>query len=201
MKILYITISIFILISCISEKEENINQEVIELNNQALNYFQYANTPNKEQADSAILLLDKATSIDSNCFLCYTNKIMFYLIKQDYINALNANKELQRLKPEAPNFIIQEGLLNELNGDTITANKLYTKGLSKYREILNSHSNIEFDFKFEYINSLVISGFEKEAKIKLDELIQEYPNNEILNGFKIESKKEIMKIITAANNT
>lgn len=180
--------------------QSKINQRAIELNNKAVEYLQFGQ-PTTEQIDSAIYFLDMATEIEEDYFIAYTNKIIFLNMNKDYSRLLETNKELQRLRPNQPMWIIQEGLFQELSGDSLLAFDLYNKGLIMYDSIIRNDTTIGFDFEFEYIGSLILGNKPELAKKIFNELNSKYPNNEILKHFVLESKKELLLKITGANNS
>lgn len=199
MRILILTSLIVILFTSCADKNK-INQKAIDLNNKAVKYLQFGQLT-VGQIDSAIYFLDMATEMEKDYFIAYTNKIIFLNMNMDFPRLIETNKEIQRLRPKQPMWIIQEGIFYELYNDSIVANDLYKKGLSKYDSIIQNDTSIGFDIKFEYVNSLIMGNKPELAEKKFEELNNEYPDSEILEYFELKSKKELLKKITGAKNS
>ena len=102
-------------------KIDGINKKAIKYNKEAMDIV-FQRGWGEEQVDSALFLLNKAVDIDPNFYLAHSNKIMMLFKKKDFDQILITNKEMQRLSPEDPSLIIQEGLIYELKGDSLNSN-------------------------------------------------------------------------------
>ena len=92
---------------------------------------------------NAIILLDKATSIDSNYYLAYWNKLRLLSELKQYDKALVAAKHLIRANPTNPDIYVTIGTLYERLEDTVSANKYYINGLelsNKYLDTMTSQT-------------------------------------------------------------
>lgn len=88
--------------------------------------------------EQAILLLNKATEIDSDYFTAYWNKIAYQNKLKKYSSALKTATELNRLRPNMPEYYVTVGMLAEKTGDTISCNKYYKDGLAHFNNILDT---------------------------------------------------------------
>lgn len=190
------TIPILILLYLVScSEKKKFNQESIKLYNKAY-YFTQLNKLNDNQLDSAINLLDRATDIEQDYSNAYISRIQFLILKKDYNRALNTNKQIQRINPHQPMWIIQEGMIYELSGNIEKAKEIYNHGISKYELILEQAQEFELKLELEFIGSLVMANNPELAKNKLEEINQEYPNNKILKHFELMKKEDLLKQIT-----
>jgi len=177
-----------------SRSEYKPNPESIELNNKALEISMF-HRDDSLKVDSAIILLDKATEIDSLYFLGYANKIQFLMIKQDFPRLLETNKRIRELRPNQPNWIIQRALILELSGEIDKANTEYKKGINEYEQIMNSESDLSWEFELEFAQSLVMANHYDKAQEIINKLKKENPDLEIWNAFELQTKSELLKLM------
>ncbi len=196
---------ILITVSCGQDKtNSNIKQdapteyspkpEAIELNNKALE-ITMLQRDDSIKVDSAILLLDKATALDSLYFFGYSNKIQFLMIKQDFPRMLETNKRIRELRPNQPNWTIQRALILELSGEIEQANTEYKKGINEYERILDSEENLSWEFELEFAQSLVMANNYDKAQKIIKRLKKENPDLEIWKAFELQTKDEILKLM------
>jgi len=146
------------------------------------------------KVDSAILLLDLATELDSLYFLGYVNKIRFLMIKEDFKRLLETNKRIRQLRPGQPSWIIQRGLILELSGDIEEATVEYENGVKEYENILHSDSNLSWEFELEFAESLVLANnYERALKI-IEKMRDQYPDLEIWAAYKLHTKDELLEL-------
>ncbi len=114
--------------SNIHPKAKILNDSAISI---AMNYQNYV---------EAVSLLDKATQLDSNYFRAYRNKLTFQgLIKPfDTSKILVIIKNLNRLRPEDPEYYFNLGVIHFKIGDTILAEKYLNNALLHYNKILDT---------------------------------------------------------------
>ena len=147
------------------------------------------------KVDSAILLLDQATELDSLYFLGYANKVQFLIIKQDLPRLLETNKRLRELRPDQPNWTIQRALILELSGDIDKANTEYKKGIKEYEQIMDSEANLSWEFELEFAQSLVIANNYDKAQKVINRLRDENPDLETWEAFELQTKDELLKLM------
>src|SRR5690349_12858874 len=126
---LIILISLSLLFSCTTnEKKVKVDSKAVELNWEANSYVKYLENP--DSCRKALALLDQATKIDSNCYTCYYNKLMFYSTLNDYKAGIVAINNLIRLAPNAHDLYLTGGMLYERITDSISSKKYFEKSLS-----------------------------------------------------------------------
>ncbi len=182
-----------------SQSDYKPNAESIELNNKALEITMF-HRDDSIKVDSAILLLDKATEIDSLYFLGYSNKIQFLMIKQDYPRLLETNKRIKELRPNQPNWIIQRALIFELSGEIDKANSEYKKGINEYEQIMDSEAELSWEFELEFAQSLVMANHYDKAQEIINKLKKENPDLEIWKAFELQTKNELLKMMNKKKN-
>ena len=170
------------------------NPEAIELNNKALEITMF-HRDDLIKVDSAILLLDKVTELDSLYFLGYANNVQVLMIKQDFPRLLETNKRMRELRPNQPSWIIQRALILELSGDINKANTEYKKGIKEYEQIIDSEASLSWEFELEYAQSLVMANNYDKAQKIIDGLKEENPNLEIWEAFELQTKDELLKLM------
>jgi tetratricopeptide (TPR) repeat protein len=177
-----------------SQSDYKPNPESIELNKKALEITMFHRDV-LIKVDSAILLLNKATEIDSLYFLGYANKIQFLLIKQDFPRLLETNERIRELRPKQPNWIIQRALILELSGEIDEANTEYKKGIIEYEEIMDSEKNLSWEFELEFAQSLVMANNYDKALEIINRLKKENPDLEIWEAFELQTKDELLRLM------
>lgn len=173
-------------------KIDGIKRKAVNYNKEAMDIV-FQRGWGEEQVDSALFLLNKAVKIDPNFYLAHSNKIMMLIKKKDYDQMLITNKEMQRLAPDEPYLVIQEGLFYELKGDSLNSNLAFKKGVEQYDFILKNDTNIGSGFKFIAIQSLVVANEEEKAKLLLIQLKEENPENEMLQNYNYQTKREFLE--------
>lgn len=88
----------------------------------------------------AILLLDKATDIDSNYYNAYSYKLSLQWMLKKYNDALETAIHINRIRPNFPDSYVTIGLLYEKLRDTISSLKYFNSALKKYDNILDTMS-------------------------------------------------------------
>jgi tetratricopeptide (TPR) repeat protein len=130
-------------------KNHIINPDAIRLNDSAVAmiHSSYA-----EDYQKAILLLDQAIKIDSNYFNAYYNELTFYCQLRQYDNAIQAAKQILRIRPNSPDYYGTIGGLYYRMGDTIKANEYFKDGLVLYDKMLDTMNT-----KNNYYDQLIIN--------------------------------------------
>ena len=92
-KINVIVFLTFLAVSCNSQSNSHYDKKATELNNRAVNMI-------LDNPDSALILLDQATDIDSNYHVAYGNKVSVYLSQKDFENAIKSAEKGLIAKPD-----------------------------------------------------------------------------------------------------
>ena len=147
---------------------------------------------------NAIILLDKATSIDSNYYLAYWNKLRLLSELKHYDKALIAAKNLIRANPTNPDIYVTIGTLYERLEDTVSAGKYYNNGLELYNKYLDTMTSQTPNYDMLLMNkgiTLVMLGKDKEGNNLLKKIYDKQTDKdfkELLRGFMYKNKVEIM---------
>src|ERR1041385_6989411 len=92
--------------ACSNSNEEKhkpqFSSEAVKWNDSALSKYFYDN--DSLTLVKKIALLDKATSIDSNFYVAYMNKLAFQNEAKQYKQALNTVMRIIRLSPQTPDY-------------------------------------------------------------------------------------------------
>jgi tetratricopeptide (TPR) repeat protein len=140
------TFSIIALSSCgQNSTKHKINSAAIELNNKAMTLVQFID--NTDSSKKALFLLDKATLIDSNYFLGYYNKLMFYTQLKQVDKAISTVNKLIELRPAAHDLYLTGGILYEQTGDSISAKPYFEKSLAICDQVLDTMSSKSRDYE------------------------------------------------------
>lgn len=86
----------------------------------------------------AMVLLNKAISIDSQYLKAYKNKITFELMQAQYDSALITSKKISELFPDEIDCTFLSGLLYEKKGDTISSKFYFLKALENCNRIISA---------------------------------------------------------------
>lgn len=128
---------------------------------------------NADSSKKAIGLLDSATTLDTNYYLGYFNKLMFLNSLKQYDEAILATQNLIRLRPDAHDLYILGGVFCEKNNDTISSKKYFQKSLLICNVVLDTMSFKNSDYEMIMINkavNLIMLNKNAEANILLKKL-------------------------------
>lgn len=200
---LIVLLSVFVLACNTTPKNQNsivetkdeyvIDSNAMALNDQAMKLHIFG--PNDSLLlDSAIYLLDKATNMDSNYFIAYSNKIMYLFMKGDWDRALETNRKIRDLQPGVPNWIMREGWINEMLGKTSQANYYYKEGVISFEELLSDSSKYHWTIEFDYAHALVFVDQYEQGEMVIEKLQKQYPNELTLIGYELPKKELILTI-------
>jgi len=81
-----------VLLACNSKKNSALEKEARALNNKAVKLM-------RDNPDSALILVDKAISIAKDNHIFYMNKAGIYCSKGEYVNAIEAPRQVLKIKP------------------------------------------------------------------------------------------------------
>jgi len=150
----------------------------VQLNNQAMTLVAYIENPDSSR--KAISLLDKATTIDSNYFLGYSNKLMFFYQLKQFDKAILTNNKLIQLRPDAHDLYMTGGMLYEQIGDTVSSKTHFTKSFTICNAVLDTMNRKNRDFVMlttnQAINLIMLNDSANANKI-LEDLYESQPND------------------------
>jgi tetratricopeptide (TPR) repeat protein len=128
-----------------STTKHKVDPAAVQLNNQAMKLVAFID--NKDSSRKAISLLDKATAIDSNYFLGFYNKLMFYNQLKELDKAVLTVNKLIQLRPTAHDLYLTGGVLYERLGDTVSSNTYFQKSLAICNNVLDTMSAKNRDYE------------------------------------------------------
>jgi tetratricopeptide (TPR) repeat protein len=171
----FIFIFLFVVLYSCGQKatKYKIDQACVKLNNSAMKMVQYLK--NTDSSKKAIELLDSATTLDTNYYLGYFNKLMFLNSLRQYEKAILTTQNLIRLRPDAHDLYIIGGVFCEKNNDTITSKNYFQKSLAICNTVLDTMSLKNSGYEMIMINkvvNLVMLNKNSEANILLKKLIE-----------------------------
>jgi tetratricopeptide (TPR) repeat protein len=152
----------------------------------------------------AILLLDKATAIDSNYYTAYWNKYSFQWTLKQYDKALVTAKHLNRIKPDAPDYYVSIGLLYEKLGDTVSARQHFKDALVRYNNILDTMDSKNKNYDNLLINkavNLIFAGQQTEGNEMLKQLYEKHKDDMYAQAIEMFMNKSRQEIIDGFNQT
>jgi tetratricopeptide (TPR) repeat protein len=170
----------------------------VNLNNRAISLSRYIH--DQDSCKKAITLLDSATSIDSNYFLGYYNKLMFLNQLRQYDKAIAAVNHLIRIRPGINDLYLTGGMLFDKTGDTLTARLYFEKTLAICNTVLDTMNRKNRDYDILRMNkgiSLVMLGQQKTGNQILEHLYDgptDIPK-ELISTFINKSQSEILEQI------
>ena len=175
-------ITAFLLVALYSCRQKPVKHKVdpaaVQLNNQAMTMVRYIDNP--DSSKKAISLLDQATKIDSNYFLGYSNKLMFFFQLKQFDKLIQTNNKLIQLRPSAHDLYLTGGMFYEQIGDTVSANRYFTKSLTICNAVLDTMNNKNRDFVMlttnQAINLIMLNDSAKANNI-LKVLYDNQPDN------------------------
>jgi tetratricopeptide (TPR) repeat protein len=168
----------------------------VELNNKAMTLVQFIDNP--DSSTKAISLLDKATLIDSDYFLGYYNKLMFYNQLKQFDKAIVTVNKLIQLRPSAHDLYLTGGLLHEKISDTVSSRNYFEKSLAICNKVLDTMSNKNRDYAMLVSNkavNLVMLGDTVKANETLRQLYNSQSNEElkkVILSLMNKNKKELL---------
>jgi tetratricopeptide (TPR) repeat protein len=185
---LLLLLLLFSLYSCAQNTAKHVvNPQAALLEKQVIPLFAYSDNP--DSCKKALLLLDSATTVDSDFFMAYANKLnflggfsnkLFFLGNANQTNkAINAIDEIIRLQPNQIWFTLR-GNIYEKTGDTISAKKDFQKSLSICNQVLDTMSKNNQDYFMFVTNkavNLIMLNDSADANKILEALYENYTGN------------------------
>lgn len=167
---------IFLLIiffSSCTTKKHIVNEKAKELYRSAINSMKPFDTLSYKKA---ISLLDSAIEIDTNFYKAYFEKCAIQLQLEQYDNALETSKQLNRINPNNPdNFSITGSIYLKI-GDTISSKKCFQKAIIGYDKDANRIFISKKERNSILLNKamlLIMYGDEKEGRNILNQLYKD----------------------------
>ncbi|OSZ79897.1 hypothetical protein CAP36_01115 [Chitinophagaceae bacterium IBVUCB2] len=201
-------ITVFLLVASYScgqqSKKHKPDPEAVQLNNQAMMLVPYIE--NADSSKKAITLLDQATTIDSNYFLGYSNKLMFYYQLQEFDKLILTNNKLIQLRPSAHDLYLSGGVFYHQIGDSISANRYFNKSLTICNAVLDTMNSKNRDFVMfttnQAINLIMLNDSAKANKI-LKVLYENQPDDpqfdnvekKYIHSLMNKNKKELLDMV------
>ena len=154
----------------------------IELNNRAMTLVSFVK--NIDSSKKAIELLDSATTIDTNYYLGYFNKIMFLNRLEQFDKVVITSKNLIRMRPEAHDLYIVCGIFYEKQNDTISSKSYFTQSLRLCNLALDTMKVNNSEYEMFVINkavNLIMLNRNTESNILLTKLSEIQGNGKMKN--------------------
>ena len=181
-----------------SAGKHKVNPAGIELNRQAMLLVAYIDNPDSSR--KALELLDKATVIDSNYFLGFYNKLMFYNQLKQFDKAVLTVNKLIHLRPAAHDLYLTGGILYERQGDTISSKAYFKESLRICNTVLDTMSIKHRDYEMLVGNkaaNLIMLGDTATANQLLEKLYNSQTDEEqkkLTQSLMYKSKKELLQL-------
>lgn len=188
-KLIRFSFLILILASCSkNDKNANFNPDAVKLNDEAVELG------NLHKYDSAIVVFDKAISLDSTYYLAYGNKAAVYSAMKEYKKALFEVERQVKAKPDFAEGWISAATLSDKTGDSIKAKIYYQKSLDLYNQRISDPARksylIESRINKDFL--LIQLGRDKEAKADLEKIKKDYPEIKTVDAFLNMTRKSFL---------
>jgi tetratricopeptide (TPR) repeat protein len=182
--IIIITATMYLVVnfSCRQSSKTKINPEAVKLCTEATRLSIFAKYP--DSSKKALILLDKATEIDSNYYLGYFNKFLFLSNLKQFEKSVLAATNLIRLEPNAHDIYIIRGIFYEKIGDSISSTKDFTKSLNICNKVLDTMKTNNQDYELIMMNrgvNLILLNKNDEADIFLKRINDLQKEGELKN--------------------
>jgi len=127
--------------------------------------------------DSALLLLNKATEIDTTNYIAFNNKTSLYCSKGDYQNAIFSANQGIKAKPDLAESVTFLGMLYDYTGQFEKAKEQYQIAIEIYNQRITSAGKNEFANKLNRAHTILLLGDQKEGEREVQELLFENPDD------------------------
>ena len=146
-------VALFSLSACAKKSNKHkIDPAAIKLNYLAMDLYIHHNN---DSISKAIKFLDSATTIDSNYFLGYYDKLVFLNQLRRYDEAIIAIKNIIRLRPDANDFYLMGGIFYEKIGDTVSSRNYFQKSLAICTKVLDTMNVKNIAYSMLVINKAI----------------------------------------------
>ncbi|MEO7044161.1 MAG: hypothetical protein ABI091_02555 [Ferruginibacter sp.] len=163
--------------------KHTVNPESVRLNDKIIPLFSFTNNP--DSCRKALLILDSATTIDSNNFIAHYNKLMFFYGLKQYGKAINTANKLISLRPNAHDLFMLKGNLLNKSGDTTSAKLNFEKSLEICNSILDTMHETNRDYMMLVTNkavNLIMLGDSANANKTLKDLYDKQPDDPVFDN-------------------
>ena len=169
----------------ITGNKNQYNRKAIKLNDDAMSSITYSLPPLTSKDTSllqkAIVLFDKAISIDSLYELAYANKAMVLKHLGKYKEAIHVLSVITKLRPEYAEGFSMLGFTYEKIGNMDSANINYKSAIIAYTHRIEQTNSVSDKVNRAFILSLI----DKEKGLQeMDYLIEENPDDNTINFWK-----------------
>lgn len=166
--IIFLTINILIL-GCTSKEKISFDPMAAELTDQASKLI------GSMHLDSALCLLNRASRMDKDYYISYSNKVTIYCIKKNYEKALIECRMVNKYKPDLAEGWLYRGMLVEKVKKGRKAKKFYRKSIKLFAERMDAKEsrNHYLINKFYRAIALLLLGDNEQGKRELWDLKDE----------------------------
>jgi tetratricopeptide (TPR) repeat protein len=179
------------------------NPEAVVFNNKAMELVAFFD--DKDSCKKALLLLEKATGIDSSYFLGHYNKLMFFYRLEQFDKALLTAKKLIQLEPNAHDMYMLNGILSEKQKDPISAKKYFEKSLEICNSVLDTMKKENRDYLMLVMNKALtmIMLDDEVAGHRILKELYDSQSDELWRGmisqYLDKTKKDLLAMMTSAD--
>lgn len=177
---LFLTLITVLMFSCKPvDKKADIDSLAMSYNNQAVKQLQI------ENYDSALVLINKALSVDSTYITGYTSKFAIYCGMKDYKNAMIVIDKTLQIDPNYAEGYMGAGSICDIMGDSVKAFQYYQKGIVSYdKKIANPKDQMQLtNSRLNRAILLRYCGKELEGKRELEKLKTENLGIKLIDDF------------------
>ncbi|HEX3768393.1 MAG TPA: hypothetical protein VHT72_08445 [Puia sp.] len=177
-------------------KKPEVNHAAIALNDSAMDLIMCCGAD--ENYRKAATLLDSATTIDSNYFLGYANKLICLGRLKEFKKAIVSVKNMMRIRPVAPDLYATCGFLYESTGDSASAGENFKKALILDEGLLDTMSIKNRDYDMLCYNkavAVIMTGDQAKGNKLLKALYDRQTDNdyrEMIGSMMNKSKRELV---------
>lgn len=185
--------------SCVQHAKRDANSNVSRLTNQIMPLVNHLN--NSDSCRKALLLIDSALAIDSDCYLCYYNKIMFLSALGDLEGSITAMDNCIRLNPNVPELHLAGGLFYSKKGDTTTGRLYFERSLAIINSVMDTAATEDLQFKVLETNkaiNLLLLGDSIAGNKLLEAIVKKgdgLENNSLAKSLMHKTRSELMNIL------
>jgi tetratricopeptide (TPR) repeat protein len=154
-------------------KRTSYNPEAVKLNNRAMALAIFISDP--DSCRRGLVLLDQATSIDSNYFTGYSNKLMFYAQLQEFVEGAKTADKLVSLRPRAHDLYLTGAVFHAKAGHDKTAIEYLEKSLSICKAVMDTMNADNPNFETLSLHSAIalkLLGRGRESKAQFEKMIK-----------------------------
>ena len=181
----YLAVTILLVISCSSPTKSSFDKEAVVLNNRAVNII-------LTNPDSALILLDEATDIDSHYYVAYNNKVAIFCSKGNYSKAIEANTQALKAKPDLAEGFVFLGMLYDKTEQPDKAKEQYQKAIRLFYYHLSKSNEHEQAYRINKAIALLLMGQKTEGDKEVKNLLTEDSENIVLQRLTIFNKDKYL---------